>query len=68
MNAKEELQKKLSGWEARIGMLAYQKIQIEKDIATLEAAISSGKAVLADMTTEEAIKQAQTNKEVNNNV
>ena len=59
MNAKEELQKKLSGWEARIGALAYQKIQIEKDIATLEAAISSGKAVLNDMATEEAIKQAQ---------
>jgi septal ring factor EnvC (AmiA/AmiB activator) len=71
MKAKEELEKNLSGWNKRLGELAYQKIQIERDIATLEAAIQAGKAVLANMNTEEAITEAisQTQKkeeEINN--
>jgi len=68
MNAKTELQKKMADWNRRIGELAYQKIQIESDIKTLEAAVQAGQAVLADMTTEEAIIQAKKNEEENNNV
>jgi len=68
MNAKTELQKKLADWNRRIGELAYQKIQIESDIRSLETAVQAGQAVLADMTTEEAIIQAKKNEEAIQNV
>lgn len=68
MNAKEELQKKLTAWERKIGDLAYQKMQLDKDIAQLEGAIQAGRAVLADMNTEEAINQAKKKEEEPNNV
>ncbi len=68
MNAKDELQKKLNAWERQLGSLAYQKVQIDRDIAALEGAIQAGKAVLADMNTEEAINQAKKKEEEPNNV
>jgi hypothetical protein len=68
MNAKEELQKRINSWKVRLGDLSYQKIQIEKDILSLEAAVQSSEAVLADMNTEEAINQAKKKEEEPNNV
>ncbi len=68
MNAKEELQKRINSWKVRLGDLSYQKIQIEKDILSLEAAVKSSEAVLADMNTEEAINQAKKKEEETNNV
>lgn len=68
MNAKDELLKRVNSWKVRLGDLSYQKIQIEKDILSLEAAIQSGEAVLADMSTEEAINQAKKKEEEINNV
>lgn len=68
MNAKEELQKRVNSWKVRLGDLSYQKIQIEKDILSLEAAVQSSEAVLADMNTEEAINQAKMKEEETNNV
>jgi Zn/Cd-binding protein ZinT len=68
MNAKEELHKKLAAWEKKIGELAYQKIQIEKDLSMYEGALQAGRAVLADMTTEEAINQSKKKEEETNNV
>jgi len=68
MNAKDELLKRINSWKARLGDLSYQKIQIEKDILSLEAAIQASEAVLADMSTEEAIDQAKKKEEETNNV
>ena len=68
MNAKEELQKRVNSWKVRLGDLSYQKIQIEKDILSLEAAVQSSEAVLEDMNTEEAINQAKKKEEETNNV
>ena len=68
MNAKDELQKKLAAWEKKIGDLAYQRIQIDKELTTYEGALQAGRAVLADMSTEEAINQAKKKEEETNNV
>ncbi len=68
MNAKDELQKKLAVWEKKIGELAYQRIQIDKDLNTYEGALQAGRAVLADMNSEEAINQAKKKEEETNNV
>ena len=68
MNAKEELQKRVNSWKVRLGDLSYQKIQIEKDMLSLESAIQASEAVLADMNTEEAIDQAKKKEEETNNV
>jgi len=68
MNAKDELQKRVNSWKVRLGDLSYQKIQIEKDILSLESAIQASEAVLADMYTEEAIDQAKKKEEETNNV
>ena len=68
MNAKEELQKRVNSWKVRLGDLSYQKIQIEKDMLSLESAIQASEAVLADMNTEEAINQAKKKEEEINNV
>lgn len=68
MNAKEELQKRVNSWKVRLGDLSYQKIQIEKDMLSLESAIQASEAVLADMNTEEAINQAKKKEEETNNV
>ena len=68
MNAKDELLKRINSWKVRLGDLSYQKIQIEKDILSLESAIQASEVVLADMYTEEAIDQAKKKEEETNNV
>lgn len=67
MNAKDELQKKLDAWEKKIGELSHQVLQMKEDLTRYEGALQAGRAVLADMNTEEAINQAKKKEEESKN-
>jgi len=65
MNARDEIQKRRTGWEYQLSSLAYQRLQkmreieeIDRKIIELEAAITAARTSLYDIDTEAAITAA----------
>ena len=75
MTARDELLKRVAGWETRCYSLAYERLdhakridEIDHELAQLEGGITAARQTLNDMTIEAASIAANTKKEDTPNV